>query len=198
MQTNDLINSGSQLSWTFSNNSSVNVTLLSLQLIDGVTNREGNLMDVNKIVGAGSSLSYNTTIGGLGIHVPVTCRFRYSYNGNEYYTDAVYKESSVPDITSDVKLTITATGNGTVTYNGSSIRNSKETFSIRFLDDASISFTPDYGYRLKSVKVNNSDSKWLQNDSLSSNMKLLQTFSRVLIHPSKLITWPPVSLVSGI
>ena len=86
MQTNDLINSGSQLSWTFSNNSSVNVTLLSLQLIDGVTNREGNLMDVNKIVGAGSSLSYNTTIGGLGIHVPVTCRFRYSYNGNEYYT----------------------------------------------------------------------------------------------------------------
>ena len=157
MQTNDLINSGSQLSWTFSNNSSVNVTLLSLQLIDGVTNREGNLMDVNKIVGAGSSLSYNTTIGGLGIHVPVTCRFRYSYNGNEYYTDAVYKESSVPDITSDVKLTITATGNGTVTYNGSSIRNSKETFSIRFLDDASISFTPDYGYRLKSVKVNNSD-----------------------------------------
>ena len=115
MQTNDLINSGSQLSWTFSNNSSVNVTLLSLQLIDGVTNREGNLMDVNKIAGAGSSLSYNTTIGGLGIHVPVTCRFRYSYNGNEYYTDAVYTGSFGPNPTTEDQI-ISGTCGETINY----------------------------------------------------------------------------------
>ena len=157
MQTNDLINSGSQLNWSFSNNSSVNVTLLSLQLIDGVTNMEGNLLSVNEFVGAGSTVSYTTTIGILGIHVPVTCRFRYSYDGKEYYTDAVYKESYSPDPTSNIKLTIMATGNGTVTYNGSSIRNGEESFNIRFLGDASISFTPDYGYRIKYVKVNNSD-----------------------------------------
>ncbi len=97
MQTNDLINSGSKLNWTFSNNSNVNVTLVSMQLIDGVTKVEGNLMSVNKLVEAGGSVSYTTNIGALGIHVPVTCRYRYNYDGNEYFTDAVYTGSFGPD-----------------------------------------------------------------------------------------------------
>ena len=101
IQSNDLINYGSKLYWSFSNNSNVNVTLVSMQLIDGVTKVEGNLMSVNKLVEAGASVSYTTTIGALGIHVPVTCRFRYNYDGSEYYTDAVYTGAFGPDPTTD-------------------------------------------------------------------------------------------------
>ena len=64
--------------------------LKSLQLVDGATGSEGNIMDVNAEVAGGSSVSYSTTIGLLGIHTPVTCRFRYEYKGKEYMTTAVF------------------------------------------------------------------------------------------------------------
>lgn len=87
---NNLIQYGSKLNWRFSNNSPVGVTLVSMQLIDGETGKEGNVMNVNKTVDGGTSVSYSTTIGLAGIHAPVTCRFRYEYNGEDYYTDAVF------------------------------------------------------------------------------------------------------------
>jgi hypothetical protein len=90
---NNLIQYGSSLGWFFSNNSTETVILKSLQLVDGATNKEGNIMDVNAEVAAGSSVSYSTTIGLLGIHTPVTCRFRYEYKGKEYMTTAVYENS---------------------------------------------------------------------------------------------------------
>lgn len=91
MMINDLIKYGSSLGWIFNNNSTEKVRLKSLQLVDGVTGYEGNIMDVNEDVPAGGSVSYSTTIGLLGIHAPVTCRFRYEYNGKEYMTTAEYK-----------------------------------------------------------------------------------------------------------
>ena len=160
MQTNDLLNSGSQLNWSFSNNSNANVTLLSMQLIDGVTKVEGNLMSVNQLVESGSTVSYTTTIGVLGIHIPVTCRFRYNYNGREYSIDAVYTGSYDPNPigpSNNYTITIKAIGNGTVQYNGASIRNSNQSFSVSYLGSATISFVPDDGYRIKYVKVNNTD-----------------------------------------
>ena len=90
MMVNDLIQYGSSLGWIFKNNSTEKVRLKSLQLVDGATGREGNIMDVNEDVPAGSSVSYSTTVGLLGIHVPVTCRFRYEYNSKEYMTTAVF------------------------------------------------------------------------------------------------------------
>ena len=48
-------------------------------------------MDVNVMVAGGESVSYSTTVGLLGIHAPVTCRFRYEFNGKEYSVDAVFK-----------------------------------------------------------------------------------------------------------
>lgn len=158
MQSNDLLTSGSQLNWSFANISPVDVTLMTMQLIDGVTGTEGNLMSVNQLVGSGETVSYTTTIGALGIHVPVTCRFRYNYNGVEYYTDATYTGSYGPIGPSEnYTLSIKATGNGHASYNGTTIRNSTKSFNIQFLGSATISFTPDNGYRIKSVKVNNSD-----------------------------------------
>ena len=93
MILNDLVQYGSKLSWSFSNNTSETVILKSMQLVDGVNGQEGNIMDVNADVAAGSSVGYTTTIGLAGIHIPVTCRFRYEYNGKEYMTTAVFEGS---------------------------------------------------------------------------------------------------------
>ncbi len=151
-QTNNLINSGSQLNWNFSNKSSYNVTLKSLQLIDGQTGSEGNVMSVNQLVEAGSSVAYTTTIGALGIHTPVTCRFRYDYNGTEYFVDAEYTGTL-----GRYTLTIESMGNGSVTYDGTRIRNGSDSFRLEMLSSATLTFTPDAGYQLVSLKVGSKD-----------------------------------------
>ncbi len=87
----NVVQNGSKLKWTFSNDSPDKVTLKSLQLIDGQTNEAGNEMNVNKEVKAETSVDYTITIGVAGIHLPVTCRFRFEYNGVEYFKDAVYE-----------------------------------------------------------------------------------------------------------
>ena len=90
---NGLIQYGSKLNWSFINYSSETVHLKTMQLIDGQNGNEGNQMSVDTDVAAGSGVSYTTTIGLLGIHAPVTCRFRFDYKEKEYYVDAVYSES---------------------------------------------------------------------------------------------------------
>ena len=54
-------------------------------------------------------------------------------------------------------LSIKATGNGSATYGTTSIRNTTSTFAINEGTSISVSFSPDTGYRIKSLKVNNSD-----------------------------------------
>ena len=54
-------------------------------------------------------------------------------------------------------LSIKATGNGAVTYNGTSVRGKTSTFTVTEGTSATISFTSDNGNRIKSVKVNNTD-----------------------------------------
>ena len=39
-----------------------------------------------------SSKSYSTSIGLLGIHAPVTCIFKYEYNGSIYTTKAIFSD----------------------------------------------------------------------------------------------------------
>lgn len=91
---NNVVQYGSKLNWTFSNDSPENVTLKSLQLIDGQTKEAGNEMSVNKEVKAGTSVNYSTTIGAAGIHLPVTCRYKFEYDGVTYTKDAQYEGTS--------------------------------------------------------------------------------------------------------
>ena len=85
---NGIVQSGSQLSWTFKNGSSKDVMLTKIQLIDGVTNEEGNnLLSENVEVKAGESVSYTITIGWKGIHDPYV-RFTYRYNQANYTVEA--------------------------------------------------------------------------------------------------------------
>ena len=54
-------------------------------------------------------------------------------------------------------LSITASGNGSATYNGTTVRNNTQKFTLNEGISATILFSPDNGYRIKSVKVNNTD-----------------------------------------
>ena len=51
-------------------------------------------------------------------------------------------------------LSITATGNGSVLYNNTTIRSKTSSFTMNKGESATISFNPDAGNKIKSVKVN--------------------------------------------
>lgn len=91
MSNSGLILYGSQYSWRFINNSPKQVTLSSLQLVDGVTNEKTQEMTINEMVGAGESTAYKTTIGLRGIHSPVTCIFKFTCEGKTYTKEAICK-----------------------------------------------------------------------------------------------------------
>ena len=55
------------------------------------------------------------------------------------------------------KLTIKATGNGGATYNGTTVKGSTKVFYVDSGTNATVSFNPNNGYRIRSVKVGNSD-----------------------------------------
>lgn len=54
-------------------------------------------------------------------------------------------------------LSIIASGNGSANYGGESIRGTSRSYSLNEGSSVSISFTPDEGYRIESVKVNGSN-----------------------------------------
>ena len=54
-------------------------------------------------------------------------------------------------------LTIKATGNGTAIYNSTAVKGKTQTFTVNEGTSATITFTPDAGYRIKSVKLNSTD-----------------------------------------
>ena len=54
-------------------------------------------------------------------------------------------------------LSITATGSGYASYNSTTIRSKTSSFTINEGTSATINFSPDSGYRIASVKVNNTD-----------------------------------------
>ena len=55
--------------------------------------------------------------------------------------------------TTTYTLYISATGNGSASYNSTTIRNSTTTFTVNEGTNATITFSPDNGYRIKSVMV---------------------------------------------
>ena len=54
-------------------------------------------------------------------------------------------------------LSIKATGNGTVTYNETEVRGKTTMFTVIHGSSATVLFTPDAGYYIKSVKINGTD-----------------------------------------
>ena len=95
--------------------------------------------------------------------------------GDSGYTNLeIYMNSLVADITAaqtedgeqmgyieegttTYTLSITSTGNGSATYNSTAVRGKTQTFTVTEGSSATIAFTPDTGYRIACVKVNNAD-----------------------------------------
>ena len=71
-------------------------------------------------------------------------------------------------------LSIQSIGNGSVSYNGTDIRDSKKTFNVVEGNSVKISFAPDNGYRIKSVEVNSSD----VTSSISDNQYSINNISK--------------------
>ena len=71
-------------------------------------------------------------------------------------------------------LSVTASGNGDVSYNGTSIRNRTTSFTVGGGTNATVSITPDDGYRIKSVKENDSD----VTSSVSNNTYIIKNIGR--------------------
>ena len=80
-----------------------------------------------------------------------------SVTASTSYTVTVNADTSVEvefEAIPTYTLSIKATGNGSVSYSGSTIRGTSKSFTVYEGTSAEITFTPDNGYRIKSLKVN--------------------------------------------
>lgn len=87
------------------------------------------------------------------------------YNRTSYVTNNQYTISNISAKTNievefeavSYSLTITAIGNGTVTYEGNIINGKTSSFNTTYGSSATILFSADDGYKLKSIKLNNKE-----------------------------------------
>ena len=80
---------------------------------------------------------------------------------NSYYISSITKNTTIEVEFEAIPiktftLMITANGNGSATYGGTTIRRGSQDFTLNEGTSATITCTPDDGYRIKTVKVNNS------------------------------------------
>ena len=88
----------------------------------------------------------------------------YTVSSINRYTTVEVEFEAIPLTT--YTLSITASGNGTASYDGAALRSKTSTFSVNEGTNAIIVFTPDNGYRIKSVKLNGSDvTSYVSNNS---------------------------------
>jgi carbon monoxide dehydrogenase subunit G len=92
-------------------------------------------------------------------------------NGTDVTSDVINYQYTISNINSDNNLVvefeaippttytlgITATGNGSATYNNTEVRGKTQSFTVNEGTSATISFTPDTGYRIATVKLNGMD-----------------------------------------
>ena len=89
---------------------------------------------------------------------------QYTISSINRYTTVEVEFEAIPLTT--YTLSITASGNGTASYDGTDIRSKTSAFTITEGTNAIIMFTPDNGYRIKSVKLNGSDvTSYVSNNS---------------------------------
>ena len=84
---------------------------------------------------------------------------------------------AIPVVINTYTLSVKATGNGSATYSGTTVKNNTQSFTLNEGTSATITFAPDNGYRIKSVKVNSADvtSSVLDNSYTVSNIKAKTT-----------------------
>ena len=82
---------------------------------------------------------------------------------NDQYSISDITTNTTVDVTFEAipvttySLSITASGNGSASFNGTMVKNRTQSFSLNEGSDATITFNPDNGNSIASVKVNNTD-----------------------------------------
>ena len=100
----------------------------------------------------------------------------------KYFKEIIEEEDGT---ISTYTLSITASGNGSVSYGSTTARNQTRTFTVNEGTSAIVTFSPDSGYRIASVKVNNTDvTSSVSNNSytisnISANTTLSVTFEAI-------------------
>ena len=111
--------------------------------------------------GASATVSFNPDEGYRIASVKLNDKDVTSNVANNQYTVSNITANAKLDVVFEAippttyTLSITSSGNGSVTYNNTAVRNGTRSFSITEGASAKILFAPDEGYRIKSVKVNN-------------------------------------------
>lgn len=109
-----------------------------------------------------SSISSNATL-----FVPEGTKERYLLkSGWSRYFKTIKEEGTI----TSYNLSITASGNGAASYDGTIVRDMTSSFTMNDGASATITFTPDNGYRIKSVKVNNTTVSVPNNQYTISNI----------------------------
>ena len=105
-----------------------------------------------------------------------------SVSNNQYTVSNITKNTTVEVAFEEIPVTtytlsVTASGNGSVSYGSTSIRSKTSSFTVNEGTSATITFSPDNGYRIKSVKVNNSTVSVSNNQYTISNINANTTIS---------------------
>ena len=127
--------------------------------------------DENTVKGKTSSF---TVVEGTNVVVKFTADEGYrlksvKLNATDVTSSVVDNQYTISNIKANTSLEVTfeaipiyalnivATGNGSASYNGVTISNQSQNFTLREGASAVVSFSADNGYRIASVKVNNAD-----------------------------------------
>ena len=115
------------------------------------------------------------------LYVPVGTKDKYlnTYGwGTSYFKQIIEKADTY-------SLSITASGNGSAIYSSTTIKNKTQSFTVNEGTSATVTFSPDSGYRIASLKVNNTDvtSSVANNkytiSNISANTTLSVTFEAI-------------------
>lgn len=102
------------------------------------------------------------------LQVPKGTKYKYeALSGWTDYFNEIVEMGAIP-IT--YTLSIMASGNGSVTYNGTTIRSQTSTFTVNEGNLAKFLFTPDDGYQINAVKVNGSTVSVINNEYTVSSI----------------------------
>ena len=86
------------------------------------------------------------------LKVPKNTKDSYrNYGWSRFFKSVIEEGETVYD------FSITASGNGSASYSGTTARNQTRIFTVNEGTSATVTFSPDSGYRIASVKVNNTD-----------------------------------------
>ena len=102
------------------------------------------------------------------LYVPTGTKEKYTncYGWGNFFKEIIEK-------TNTYTLSVKATGNGRTTYGTTDIRDNTNKFTLDEGISATISFTPDNGYQIKSLKVNDVDKK----SEISNNQYTVSSIS---------------------